>query len=60
MRPEPKYFFCKALFNHKSKADFMVTRLITPPATEPVTTAEAKLHLRVDDAAEDALIASPC
>ncbi|HEY9211089.1 MAG TPA: head-tail connector protein [Methylotenera sp.] len=34
----------------------MITRLITPPATEPITVAEAKLHLRVDDAADDALI----
>lgn len=34
----------------------MTTRLITPPANEPITVNEAKLHLRVDDAADDALI----
>jgi uncharacterized phiE125 gp8 family phage protein len=33
-------------------------RLVTAPATEPLTLTEAKLHLRVDDSIEDDMITS--
>ena len=36
----------------------MSLTLITPPAAEPLTLAEAKAHLKVDSTADDTLIAS--
>ena len=33
-------------------------KLLTPPAVEPVLLAEAKLHARIDTAADDTLVAS--
>ncbi len=35
----------------------MTIRIITPPASEPVTLAEAKLHCKEDSSANDALLA---
>jgi uncharacterized phiE125 gp8 family phage protein len=36
----------------------MTITILTPPASEPITLAEAKLFLRIDQSAEDSLVAT--
>src|SRR6185503_18504563 len=47
---------CAALPGHDGRFG-MSLQLITPPLIEPVTLADAKLHLKVDTSDDDALIA---